>query len=261
MDAEKPRLVAIVSNMLRGLVKRYGVVRSVLILTLSSILVSELVTQGFNLITENRLSLSGALVALVVPLIVAPIFSGVQVQSIHQLEQAREAMHRLSITDELTQIYNRRYFMEVARQAFTDRQKGMPFAVVLFDADDFKKVNDTYGHVVGDQVLRHIAEVTQASIRKGDVLARYGGEEFIVLLPQTDQAQALEVAERIQQAILFNPAYSAGEPLKVTVSMGVATCQPYMQDPDDLLIAADDALYRAKNLGKNRIEQSRATLS
>lgn len=247
--------------MLRGLVKRYGVFRSVLILTGSSIVISQLVTQGFNLITDHRLSLSGALIALVVPLIVAPLFSGMQVQSIYQLEQAREAMHRLSITDELTGIYNRRYFMEAARQAFAARQRGEPFAVVLFDADDFKKVNDTYGHIVGDQVLRQIAEVTRQSIRKDDVLARYGGEEFIVLLPQTGQAQALEVAERIQQSILFNPAYSAGEPLKVTVSMGVATYQPYMQDPDDLLIAADDALYRAKNLGKNRIEQSRATLS
>ena len=128
--------------------------------------------------------------------------------------------------------------------------------MLLFDADDFKKINDTHGHLVGDRVLARIAEVTRAHVRKGDLVARYGGEEFAVLLPDTQAAEALEVAERIHQEIHGNPVTHAGKPIVATVSMGVVTLEVDHQTLDELLAKADGALYRAKSGGKNRIEVS-----
>ncbi|MBF6596200.1 MAG: GGDEF domain-containing protein [Thermaceae bacterium] len=241
--------------MLRKLLKQFGVGRTVLLVTLASVLVSEMVTVVSAYLVGGGPGPTGLLIGAIVPLIVAPLFSSVQLSLISQLEQARDELHHLSITDELTQVYNRRHFLQKAQRVFDQsRSTTQPFALVLFDIDDFKRVNDTYGHMVGDQVLRQLAEVAHASIRKHDLLARWGGEEFMLLLPQTGPDEALEVARRVQQGIAQNPPLGPGEALKLTLSIGVSFFQPQISTLDDLLRQADDALYRAKNLGKNRVE-------
>lgn len=242
--------------MLRTLLKRYGVVRTTLMVTLAAVILSELVTVIVTQLADGRFSMTGMLIALIVPVIIVPVVNGLQLNLLDKLEKTREELNRMATMDGLTQIYNRHHFMVLARQAFGDFKYSLtPFSIALFDIDDFKKVNDTYGHLVGDQALRQVADMAGSGIRKHDVLARYGGEEFIVLLPDTTAEQAFEVVQRLQQSIADYPVYSLDEPVNVTVSIGVATAQPFMQELDDLLVAADDALYRAKNSGKNRIEQ------
>lgn len=238
-----------------NLLQRYGFGPTLAGLTLTAVVLSVLITAAVNLLTEGRTGRNSLLVAAFVGGCVSLLFGGVQLQLLMRLGQARDEMHRLSITDELTRAYNRRHFMRIAENGFDRARKGgSPFSLVLFDIDDFKRINDTYGHLAGDGVLRQLADVTRSSIRKHDLLARWGGEEFMLLLPEAGLEEALEVARRVQAGIEQNPTYLAGEPLKITVSMGVALFKPQMPAFDDLLSQADDALYRAKNLGKNRIE-------
>lgn len=242
--------------MLRKLLRRFGVGGTVGIMTLASIALSELITLSISLAQDGHTSWYAAMIAFLVPAIIAPLFSSMQLRMVAQLEQAHNKLQHLSITDELTQTYNRRYFAEVADREFErSRQARNQVAVLLMDADNFKKVNDTYGHHVGDQVLRQMANITRSCIRKNDVLARWGGEEFIVLLPQASLAEALEVAERIRISVLSNPVELPEKPLAVSVSIGLATLESTMQRFDDMLRAADKALYRAKHQGKNRVEQ------
>jgi diguanylate cyclase (GGDEF)-like protein len=243
--------------MLRRLLKRYGIGRVVGLLTLASVGLSLVLTYAVSYLQDGHVSGSGLFVGFVVPLIIAPIFSYFQLSLVSQLDQAHDELHRLSITDYLTNTHNRRYFIQQAQQVFDLARRDLkPVSVLLFDADDFKKINDTHGHLVGDRVLARIAEVTRAHVRKGDLVARYGGEEFAVLLPQTQAAEALEVAARIHQEIRDNPVMHAGKPIVATVSMGVVTLEVDHQTLDELLAKADGALYRAKSTGKNRIEVS-----
>lgn len=242
-------------GIMRRLLLTYGLGRTILLMTVASILVSEMVNFIVSYAADGQVGWSSMTIAFIVPAIVAPLFSWLQLRLVYQLEEAREKLQRLAITDELTQTFNRRHFMAAAEIVFLQAQRGKgPFSVVLLDADDFKQVNDGYGHLAGDEVLRQLAENIRKSIRKHDLLARYGGEEFIVLLPSTHLEEALEVAERIRVAILHNPAEVNGIPLKVTVSIGVATFKPTMQSLDNILSLADKAQYQAKNAGKNRIE-------
>lgn len=241
--------------MLRKLLQQYGTVRVVGLLTLASVALSLMLTYAVSYLQNGHVSASGLFIGFIVPLIIAPVFSYFQLRLIAQLEQAYSELHRLSITDYLTNTHNRRYFIQQAQQMFAMAQRDLkPLSVLLFDADDFKKINDTHGHLVGDQVLARIAEVTRAHVSKGDLVARYGGEEFAVLLPNTQIPEALEVAMRIHQEILNNPVTYAGSPIVATVSMGVVALELSHRTLDELLAKADGALYRAKNTGKNRIE-------
>ena len=129
---------------------------------------------------------------------------------------------------------------------------------MLFDVDHFKQVNDTHGHDAGDDVLRELAARTIKSVRSVDLAVRWGGEEFLVVMPETDLANAAAVAERLRAAVAkdsFN-VKSSGEKLAVTVSVGVAAAIPGADDRDRLLKRADDALYCAKSAGRNRVVSS-----
>ena len=172
------------------------------------------------------------------------------------LENAR--LHGLvkaqAVTDELTGLANRRRFMEVLELELkrSDRFKS-PLALVLADLDDFKLVNDRFGHQTGDEVLRGLSRVFRASLRDVDLPARLGGEEFAVLLPETDELGAEGLAERLRTELALLRLEGPGaEPLRVTASFGVAV-YPQAASGDDLLILADAALYAAKAAGKNRV--------
>ena len=165
------------------------------------------------------------------------------------------AQRNAAITDGLTGLRSRRYFeqhlrSETARAA----RSGTGFSMLLLDIDDFKRVNDTYGHNGGDRVLVAVAHRLAQLARPGDLVARYGGEEFAVLMPGTDAAQARIVAERVRRGIGGAPV-AVGETRlhQVTVSVGVAASPATGDDPEDLVQAADRALYAAKNAGRNRV--------
>jgi len=159
-------------------------------------------------------------------------------------------LHRLSTTDSLTGAYNRRMFIDLlGKELQRARRYGTVFSLLMFDIDHFKHVNDQYGHDAGDRVLIEVVEVARRTIRGTDILARWGGEEFMVLLPETDEKEALAMGERLRKAIAHH-AFSDVEVL--TVSVGVTSLRQ-LDTIDILLKRVDEALYAAKNAGRNRV--------
>ncbi|HEX7051432.1 MAG TPA: PleD family two-component system response regulator [Longimicrobiales bacterium] len=173
-----------------------------------------------------------------------------------ELQQKNEELERISISDGLTGLFNHRHMKEVVHDEFErSKRTGEPLAVVMFDFDHFKQVNDTYGHQVGDRVLQEMARILERTAREIDKIGRYGGEEFIVVLPDTDMDDAVTFAERVRQRVERHPfAVDRAEPLHLTVSAGVATTpHPAVYNPRTLVQRADQALYAAKAAGRNRV--------
>jgi diguanylate cyclase (GGDEF)-like protein/PAS domain S-box-containing protein len=165
-------------------------------------------------------------------------------------EQARHA----AVCDHLTGIGNRRAFFEAGElELRRQQQRPRPLSLVLFDADHFKKINDTFGHPAGDAVLCHLANTLRATFREVDVVARIGGEEFAVLLPSTDTATAQAAAQRLCRAMAAAPVITDAGEVPCTVSAGVATVYGGACNLDDLMKRADKALYAAKAAGRNTV--------
>jgi diguanylate cyclase (GGDEF)-like protein len=187
-------------------------------------------------------------------------------QAVVSIENAslHEAIERQAVTDELTGLANLRAFTSILdREVERGRRFEHPLALVMIDLDDFKLVNDTYGHQQGDVVLAHVAWVLRDGSRDLDTVARYGGEELAVVLPQTDTEGAVRLAERMRLAVegLHVPRVDGGGAIEVTASFGVASTPENASDPNGLIAAADAALYAAKAAGKNRVERAGATLA
>jgi diguanylate cyclase (GGDEF)-like protein len=173
-----------------------------------------------------------------------------------------ETVERQAVTDELTGLCNRRRFQEaMATEVERSRRFGQPLGLVLLDLDNFKTINDTYGHQQGDLVLREVARVLRETSREIDEPARYGGEELAVVLPGTDLEGAFNLAERVRAGIeeLELPLLDGAGELKITASFGVATLPGSADDMRGLVAAADAALYRAKRTGKNRTMRAEPT--
>ncbi len=174
---------------------------------------------------------------------------------LESIQSANERLEHIARTDGLTGLYNRRYFHEQFNQEFERaRRYETPLSCLIFDVDDFKKVNDTHGHLVGDSVLVEIANRLLRRVRSIDLSARYGGEEFVVLMPQTEREGAMAQAERVRKHIAESAFEGMPSGEHVTVSIGVAVYNSKtMRGPADLLRAADHALYKAKQTGKNKV--------
>lgn len=172
----------------------------------------------------------------------------------HKEQADREAYERAS-TDPLTGVYNRRTFEELAdAQLSRARRARMAVSLLMLDLDHFKRVNDTHGHVAGDHVLAGFAALVRTCLRKEDLLARYGGEEFVVLLPGAATAAAVALAERIRETIETTPLKAPGAEIRITVSIGVTTeTGAKLPALEDMIARADEALYRAKHEGRNRV--------
>jgi diguanylate cyclase (GGDEF)-like protein len=174
------------------------------------------------------------------------------------LETANQRLKRLVAVDGLTGIANRRHFdRALERELRRTRREQQPLSLIFLDLDEFKRFNDTYGHARGDEVLRRVAQTLDETFRRaGDFVARYGGEEFAVVLPGVDGRRASLYAERLRRRIwrLSIPYGASQSTDRVTISAGVATLSAtHIASPDQVLLIADRALYRAKCLGKNRI--------
>ncbi len=172
-----------------------------------------------------------------------------------QVEDEKSRLEKLSLTDFLTGIFNIRYFYHRIIEEYSRSQRyTLPISCLMLDIDHFKKVNDEYGHRVGDMVLKEFAQLLKKHSRKSDVLARYGGEEFIMLLPQTSMEGALAEAERILGIVENHRFRSLKRREGLTVSIGLSV-SPHerIRTHDDLISCADNALFEAKNLGRNRV--------
>ncbi|WP_285905226.1 diguanylate cyclase [Pseudodesulfovibrio pelocollis] len=179
-------------------------------------------------------------------------------QDITEQRLAEQELTRLATRDSLTGLFSRGHFMELGERAIDHaRRYDEPVSVLMFDADRFKAVNDTYGHDAGDAVLRAMASTAAETLRQVDVLGRIGGEEFAAVLPQANAEQALLVAERLRTAIAAcRVDIGTGAPLSVTVSIGVSVGDPASANLEDMLKGADTALYAAKQNGRNRVERA-----
>jgi two-component system cell cycle response regulator len=156
--------------------------------------------------------------------------------------------------DGLTQIFNRRYFEEtLEREISRCNRYGRVMSLVLIDIDHFKQINDTYGHLAGDYILKQIASTIRTKVRREDVFARYGGEEFALLLPEVDPKGALSMAEKARKLVESQHFEFDKQHIAVTISVGVATLAASQKDPADLVRHADTKLYEAKTSGRNRV--------
>ncbi len=161
-----------------------------------------------------------------------------------------EETKALAITDGMTSLYNYRYFISYLNEEFerVKRYKRL-LSIIMIDIDFFKKYNDAYGHPKGDELLRNIAGILKNAVRKSDTVARYGGEEFVIILPETGKDMALTAAEKVRKEVELSE-FEGG---KVTISLGAASYTEELKSADDLVKIADNALYRAKEQGRNRV--------
>jgi diguanylate cyclase (GGDEF)-like protein len=165
-----------------------------------------------------------------------------------------EEIYRLTTVDGLTQIYNKRYFMEtVERELSRSHRYRRELSLIMFDIDHFKQINDTYGHLAGDYVLKHLAQVIKAKIRREDMMARFGGEEFAIVLPEIDNAGALQFAEKIRKLVVATKFRFEEADIDVKISIGVATAQAEETDLNEFIKRADAFLYEAKKSGRNKV--------
>jgi diguanylate cyclase (GGDEF)-like protein len=166
-----------------------------------------------------------------------------------ELEKLNARLMQLARKDGLTDVYNHRAFQErLAEEVARARRNGHPLSLMLGDVDDFKKYNDRFGHVAGDERLQFFGQVLQRATRPSDFVARYGGEEFAIILPETTKEQGLVVGERILETL----AQEQG-PKRITASFGLVEFSDDCPTPATLIETADQALYTAKHTGKNRI--------
>jgi len=175
------------------------------------------------------------------------------IRDITERKKIEEELVKLSVTDPLTEVANRRYFYIQAEMIFKRSQQPLDaLAVLMLDIDHFKQVNDSFGHIAGDAILRQVAGRLSKSMRPTDILARYGGEEFIILLPRTTIREAEQIAQRIWQAVSETPFDFENKLIPITVSIGIAGLSKDIQDLDAITRCADEAMYQAKQAGRNQ---------
>jgi len=165
-----------------------------------------------------------------------------------------EEIYKLATTDGLTTAHNKRFFLEYfERELSRAKRYQRPMSLIILDLDHFKEINDTYGHLAGDYVLKRTSKMIQGRIRLEDVFARYGGEEFALLLPETDYNQALQIAEQLRMLIEQQEVFFEGLRIRVTSSLGVASVDERVKTTMSLIKRADECLYLAKQSGRNRV--------
>ncbi len=204
---------------------------------------------------KRNSAIVAALAAITIALLLTLIFS-LFGRLRKQLSQARRLLQILATIDPLTGAYNRRQVQHHFANELNRHVRGQhPLSCIMVDIDHFKAVNDTYGHKIGDDVLRKVTSRIASLLRAYDVVGRYGGEEFLVILPETGSQEAAAIAERLRESVAQTAKANGDQGRPVTISLGVATDHPG-DTIDTMTQRADSALYRAKNNGRNRVETS-----
>jgi len=189
-----------------------------------------------------------------------PVMSNFALQIANALKRAQlfEEIQHLALTDPLTGVQNRRSLFDLGRIELARSQRmDRPFCCLMLDLDHFKKINDTYGHPIGDLVVREFAQCCKRSVREVDLIGRYGGEEIVIFLPETDADTAMQVAERVRKAVERVPIKISDQELHITVSIGVSRADEHTLELETLIARADQAMYVAKHKGRNRVAMSK----
>jgi len=238
----------------RKLIIRLGVGGGTLAITLLSILFAVLLILAIGQLTGSGVSAAGIWNAVLISAIITPLFSLFFLPLLIQLDAAETRLRELSRRDSLTGIYNRSFFIELAeRELIRTLRYGDIFSIAILDVDNFKLVNDTYGHLAGDKVLQILSQICLQNLRQSDTIARFGGDEFVILFPYADKSHVSECLERIRRIVASTPVKYDGQSIRFTVSAGCTAYQNEYTELDLVLQQADNALYRAKELGKDRI--------
>ena len=241
-------------NILPTLLRRFGVWRMTVAATLLAVFASVVLAGATLLIVQGKISPIGMLLAVIIPILLAPVSLYNNFKLVHRLGITEEQLRLLSNTDELTGVFNRRYFFEQAAREFErGKRHNRQFSVAILDFDNFKDINDIYSHLAGDAVLKHVAQICMAGLRQMDIFARYGGDEFIFLQPDTNAQQAKECLDRILEQIGASGFQFAGHTISIRISMGVSVFRENMADFNALMREADFALYAAKHQGGMRV--------
>ncbi len=201
----------------------------------------------------------GLALAVLEALVFTPVIALNGNKTLRKLKLARDALDRLAHTDPLTGLLNRRGFdQEVQRALASTRAHGRPAAALMCDLDEFKTVNDRFGHDFGDAALRHAADVLRAESGQGNVIVgRQGGEEFVLLMTDTSRAKAIAHADILRQVLAARPIERDGAKATLTMSVGLAATSAFDDPVSDLIARADQALYEAKHKGRNRLSVAR----
>lgn len=223
---------------------------------LGSLLLTMVTLSAFG--ATQRTILVALAVATIVPALIATPVGLVLTRLLQELDAARGLAQTLANTDALTGVLNRRHFVEKSTQLMGRAAHDQsPTSVLMLDIDDFKTINDRYGHQTGDEVLQMFAAACIRTLRPTDLLARWGGEEFVALLPATAPADAIRISDRLCKAIANGVIQGTDRKLVgVTVSIGVATSPGSGSRLEELLVSADAAMYQAKRAGKNCVRLS-----
>lgn len=237
----------------------HGLVKTLLAITLFSVLLSVLLTYSsigliYGLPQEKMPDY--LLIGAIVPSIVAPLVSFTMLKQILKIDRLEKKTRYLASIDSITGLYNHRAFYEKALITIQKAKlESESLHVLLADIDGFKLVNDTFGHLAGDLALKHIGRIITQTLRAGDIAGRVGGDEFMICLPNTTRDAVLKVGDRIVQEVSQSGVIYDTQKISLSLSFGLSSIDDSTQELESIIKAADQALYRAKKLGKNRVAE------
>jgi diguanylate cyclase (GGDEF)-like protein len=226
---------------------KLGIIKSVLLIIGLAIIISLILAFAILSSAGGEITQPAIITTIITPGVTAAIFSIIILRLLFDLDEAESRSRELSRKDDLTGISNRRYFLEMAeRDLERAKRYGVEFAIVMFDINEFKRINDQYGHTIGDQVLQQIALKCHKKIRKTDLIARWGGDEFVVLVSQSRSVDLDQYCERLINIIHEIVIEIKGDPIKVTASIGSKRFSDDLSSIDELIHQADRDMYQIK---------------
>lgn len=240
--------------LIQQLLDRHGVVKVTAGATVLAILLSILIMLLLSALLGDGVPRDSLIISILAPAIIAPLLSFHTFKMLAELGETERQLKILSTTDELTGAFNRRYFMELASYEL-ERCLSVEgrLSIAIMDFDNFKLINDRFGHMAGDQALREVSRICREAIRKSDIFARYGGDEFIFLFPQTGTEEAHECLQRVIEKVAALSFESQGHTVAPRVSIGVHSFGAKSRSLDTILEKADLALYKSKQMGGSRV--------
>ena len=238
------------------LIEKIGRLGTTILITLTSIIFTQVIRFFILLLAHNDMSDPGRISSFISPLILAPVFSWFFVGQLLKVNELEKQMRELAAYDSMTNLYNRGSCLLALESAIRQIKRTQTDLLILYiDIDHFKDINDTYGHDVGDIVIKHFANYLKISLRESDIIGRIGGEEFLVGLPSLESEKGKAIAEKLRAGVANNLIVINNDTtIHVTISIGISIYR-YTEEINlrEILKKADIALYNAKNSGRNRV--------